>query len=142
MTDFEHALRQTIQLSFPGACVKGCYYDYTQALWRKVQTLALQVEYSENEEVRSFIRKTTALAFVPREIVRVAFRRICQEMPAVDGMETYASYYEETWLDGRFPPQAWNYYNFDGPRTNNHLHNRLKRIATKHTQMSTNLLNS
>ncbi len=50
MTDFEHALRQAIQLSFPGARVKGCYYHYTQALWRKVQTLGLQVEYSENKK--------------------------------------------------------------------------------------------
>ena len=38
-------------------------------------------------------------------------------------------YFEEAWLDGCFPPQDWNYFNFDGRRTNNRLegwHNRFK----------------
>ena len=28
-------------------------------------------------------------------------------------MEEYTKYFEETWLDGHFPPQDWNYFNFD-----------------------------
>ncbi len=34
----------------------------------------------------------------------------------------------------RLPPQDWNYHDYDGPRTNNHLegwHNRLNRIVGK-----------
>ena len=42
LTEFEVALQQSVTNCFPQAERKGCYFHYTQAIWRKVQTLELQ----------------------------------------------------------------------------------------------------
>ncbi len=67
LSDFELAIMQASNLKgvFPAITNKGCYFHFCQALLRKVQNLGLQAEYQQNGEVRSFIRKTGALAFIP-----------------------------------------------------------------------------
>ena len=55
-------------------------------------------------------------------------------MPDNSKVQSYADYFDETWMNGQFRPRMWNYYAHSGPRTNNHLegwHNRMKRIARK-----------
>ena len=42
LTDYELALQQSIAISFPQAEKKGCLFHYSQAIWRKVQSLGLQ----------------------------------------------------------------------------------------------------
>ena len=39
--DFESGLIKSIRLEFPNACVRGCYFDFCQAIYRKVQVLGL-----------------------------------------------------------------------------------------------------
>jgi hypothetical protein len=38
LIDFEIALRQSVQLQFPVASIKGCYFHFTQCLYRWIQT--------------------------------------------------------------------------------------------------------
>lgn len=35
MTDFEMSLRQAIKSFFPKVTIKGCYYNFIKALWKK-----------------------------------------------------------------------------------------------------------
>ena len=72
LTDFELALQQSIAISFPQAEKKGYLFHYSQAIWRKVQSLGLQKLYQEDDEFRAFINSVIALAFVPPTFVRVA----------------------------------------------------------------------
>ena len=65
LSDFELAIMQALRTIFPAAVVKGCYFHFCQALMRKVQHLHLQIPYQQNGDVRVFVRKTAALAFVP-----------------------------------------------------------------------------
>ena len=64
ITDFEKALLQSIAISFPTATVKGCFYHFAQAIWRKIQQLGLQVSYQEEESIRKFFRKVISLVLV------------------------------------------------------------------------------
>ena len=44
------------------------------------------------------------------------------------------SYFEERWLNGPYPLKTWNYYQMEGPKTNNHVegwHNKINRAAGK-----------
>ena len=55
-------------------------------------------------------------------------------MPDDERVESFATYIDQTWMNGNFRPRMWNYYAHTGPRTNNHLegwHNRMKRISRK-----------
>ena len=62
--DFDLPLVQSLELQFPGACIQGCYFHFTQCLWRKVQSLGLVEEYKEDGSIscRQFIQKSAAIA--------------------------------------------------------------------------------
>ena len=65
ISDFQVAIKQAIQLTFPNAQFQGCYYHFCQAIMRKTQTLGLQVQYQDDTlGLTSFIRKTAAVVFV------------------------------------------------------------------------------
>ena len=52
-------------------------------------------------------------------------------MPHVDSL---VEYFDSTWVNGQFQFQQWNYFDFDGPRTNKHVegcYSRLKKVAGK-----------
>ena len=107
LSDFELAIKQAVELSFPTTDFRGCYYHFSQALMRKC---GLHVAYREDANVNRFIRRTAALAFVPVCFVRLA------------------------WQASNFPLTMWNVYWSDSFRTNNHLegwHNHLKRLVGK-----------
>ena len=65
VSDFELAIMRAAEAVFPAAAIKGCYCHFCQALMRKVQQLGLQIPYQQDSNVKAFVRKTAALAFVP-----------------------------------------------------------------------------
>ena len=64
MSDFELALIQVVELHFPNAQHRECYFHFMQAIWRKVQSLGLQEEYrADDSELKKFVKKMAATAF-------------------------------------------------------------------------------
>ena len=136
LTDFEIAIIQAIQLIFPSTTVKGCYFHFTQAINRKINTMGLQTLYKQDAVMNQFIRKTAALAFIPADLVFFGWNMVKTMAPIRPEIHEFLNYFEDTWLVGQFPPVLWNVFNQDAhnPRTNNHVegwHNKLKRIARK-----------
>ena len=134
MSDFEMAIVNAVQINFPTMLHKGCYYHFRQAIWRKIQALGLQQQYAEDASLREMICKTAAIAFVPLQFVRPAWDGIAQELDEEEGLEGFKTYFHQTWMRGSYQLVLWNYYTYDGPRTNNRLegwHSRLKRIVKK-----------
>ena len=76
MEDFELALIQAVELQFPSTRIMGCYFHFSQCLWRKVQALGFATAYSSDATVKCFIHKTAALSFVPVTFLRVAWSAI------------------------------------------------------------------
>ena len=115
LSDFKQALVNTLRLNFPTAEHRGCYYHYSQAIWRKVKALGLQEEYrSEDGILKSFVQKTAATCFVPPSFVRVAWQRVQQEAPELDNINDFVTYFDRTWIhDGQFRLQQCNYYSGD-----------------------------
>ena len=130
LTDFELAIIQAIELTFPTTEVNGCFFHFTQALNRKISKLGLQIAYREDVSFFRFVRQTIALAFVPVRNVRLVWREVKATAPNLQRVDEFISYFEETWLVGNFPLDLWNVFKMDSnsPRTNNHIegwHNKL-----------------
>ncbi len=84
-----------------------------------------------DDDVRSFVQKSAAM---PLAFVWVAWRKLKDDASQLVAIDEYIAYFQSTWIDGNFLPRTWNYYTYEGPRTNNHLkgwHNRLKFICGK-----------
>ena len=68
--DFETGAIEAIKHVFPRrAKVQGCFFHFSQNLWRRVQNIGLTSMYKSNQEVRNSIRMCAALAFLkPTEV--------------------------------------------------------------------------
>ena len=135
ITDFEAAMFPTIRAHFPNAAHKGCYFHFTQAIWKQVQYQRLATRYREEADTRKTVRMLMALAFLPVLCVRPALAQLETEIPpGDDDMSNLVDYFRRTWL-GLFPPSTWSVYS-ENVRTNNQVegwHSRMnKKIAKAH----------
>ena len=66
--------------------------------------------------------------FLPTPLDRTTWLAVQQEAPQIPHMDELVSYFDSTWMHRQFKHHQWNYFNFKGPRTNNHVegwHSRL-----------------
>ena len=134
ITDFEASIIPVIQHNFPTENHRGCYFHFTQAICRQVQTSGLQPAYDSDDRVHSAVRGLMALAFLPVLAVRPAFHGL-EEQEIIQENQLLTSlfdYFEKTWLKS-FPLRLWNVHNA-ATRTNNKVegwHSRLNRYVKK-----------
>ena len=98
------------------------------------QALGMTDLYKNDAATRNFIHKAAALPFIPPRFIRIAWTLVESEAPQTSEAGEFIHYFKSTWLDRHFPVRTWNYFNHDGPCTNNHVeswHNRLKKMAQK-----------
>ncbi|XP_060867196.1 uncharacterized protein LOC132942645 [Metopolophium dirhodum] len=135
MIDFEKAVQKSVNEVFPECLVRGCYFHFSQSIWRHIQSSSLQQRYMNDAEFALEIRQIAALAFIPEEAVENAFKTLIEsEFYENNGPELapLLNYFEDTWLGrldrrGRrrspiFPLSMWNCFtnvSADLPRTNN-----------------------
>ena len=133
LIDFEIALRQSVHLQFPAASIKGCYFHFTQCLYRWIQTHGLAIDYRENTSNNiTFVSNCATLAFLPPANVRLVFASVSGAQDhTVPSVQQFATYFQQTWLRD-FPIAMWNHCETTSERTNNRLegwHNRINRLA-------------
>jgi len=128
--DFEQAILLAVETELPGTRLSGCYFHFTQSLWRKVQNLGLAGIYRRDGRVRDTVRKIMAIGFLPVILVRQNFfmlhgsrptQRLIRRYPALGQWFTYV---ETTYIGNNvlFPPPIWNVYTRGmDSRTINHL---------------------
>jgi len=139
MTDFERAAINGFQAVFSNAESRGCFFHFSQAIYRKIQSepdIKMKYEDESNLEFALHIRELAALAFVPPGDVILSFDILLDSDFYRENQELLTpllDYFEATWL-GRptrgvqsrrpslFPINLWNCYSSaaDGlPKTNN-----------------------
>ena len=62
--DYETAVQNAARTSFPGITIKGCFFHYTQRIWRKVQNTGMQTHYSDNPIIHQFVRRAAVFPLV------------------------------------------------------------------------------
>jgi len=76
--DFEIAMITSLQTELPHTRIRGCYFHFTQSLWRKVAALGLVTQYRSNStrgrRLRKLVQKVMAIGFLPGLLISTAFR--------------------------------------------------------------------
>ncbi|XP_021350012.1 uncharacterized protein LOC110448209 [Mizuhopecten yessoensis] len=112
--DFEAAVQKAIRVGFPAVSLKGCYFQYAQCIWRKVQQTGLQQLYANNDDVRQSVR-------------RAALEDI-DDADVPQDTTPFTDYNVTQWIDR--DQQLWNHFETEGPRTTNRIegwHRKLKK---------------
>ncbi|XP_046343376.2 uncharacterized protein LOC124124274 [Haliotis rufescens] len=91
--DFEVAAIRALRTEFQGSDIKGCFFHFTQAIWRKTQELGLADAWIDS----------------------------MNQSPDVPNADEFNDYIVTNWVDyeARFPLSLWNHHQTFGPSTNN-----------------------
>ena len=71
ITDYETAIMNAAENVFPGLDIRGCYFYFNKALYRKVQALGLARAYERYQGLKRLLQKIMALGFLPLNLLRM-----------------------------------------------------------------------
>ena len=86
--DYETATNNTARTVFPGVIVKGCFFHFTQCIWRKTQKCGLQTYYKENNDITRLVRLVTVLPLVPQHLVEDVWFNALED---IEKLTTYST---------------------------------------------------
>jgi len=111
-TDFEMPAMNALRECFDNVVIKGCFFHYAQAIWRKTQTLGLATLYMEDNVVKQWVQRAAALALLPMEAVQDTWLDAMNESPDLPNAEQFNDYVVSTWVDDEalFHFTTWNHH--------------------------------
>jgi hypothetical protein len=139
--DFEKAEENAFRKCIPGALIHGCFFHFTQAIWRKIQNLGMHLRYGTDANYNQMLKKFTALAFCSKTDVAARYAIIAAQLIGefgnIEQHQDFLEYFENIWIGRahrtpRFSPEMWNCKEVTEnllPRTNNSVeswHNALQ----------------
>ena len=107
VTDYESGVIPAVRTVFFGSEQVGCWFHYSQCIYRKIQDIGLSREYSSNEIIQNVSRKLFSLPFLPpNEIVR-GFQDYENQLQTIflvyPSLESLFNYVRNFWIFGNLP---------------------------------------
>lgn len=115
-----------IKRNFPLTEVHGCYFHFSQNIWRHIQNVGLQNKYNHDEDFALQLRYLIALPLVPVDKVEAAYEELVStaffsgENPHKEGIEELITYFQTTYVYSfdrfgkrkppLFPKELWNVF--------------------------------
>ena len=81
LMDFERAAINSFSHFWPHTTVKGCFFHFTQNIFRKIQAEGLQNEYQQNENFAMQMKLLPALSFASPYDIPNLFIDVVQQLP-------------------------------------------------------------
>ena len=111
-----------------------CMHQINSSVSKKgvPQLSTIEAYKADDEVMKSFVQKSAAVSFLTPSFVRVAWQGLQEEAPEVDGIDDFVNCFHNTCIRGQYRTQQWNYFDYNSPRTNNHIkgwHSWLKKIV-------------
>ena len=105
MTDYEIALQGGLSQIFPNAEVVGCWFHYSQNVFKKLANVGLKNAFIENDIFKIWIKLVMALPLLPKEHIVPTWNELKhQPIPRLlssQPLRKLKSYIQKTWIDQR-----------------------------------------
>lgn len=101
MTDYEAGMRKALQECFPGASIFGCWFHYSQSVYRQILSLKMKSLIENVEAAQIKYRMILSLPLLPSEHIEKAYNIIKGEAKSngqYKNFEQFFVYYENFWL--------------------------------------------
>ena len=99
MIDFEMAAINAFKFHFPNIVIRCCSFHFGQNLYRHIVSCGLKQAYSEDKELKFWVKKVTALALVPIDEVENVFCELLCEKPDYPQLDKWADYVLKTYIE-------------------------------------------
>lgn len=101
MTDFEAALRKSINVCHTQSKLNGCWFHYTRAIKKKFLQLGLHSLIKTSAEARLIYNQILSLPLLPSEQFHEGYTSIKERAKKFDfyqQLEPFFEYYESYWI--------------------------------------------
>ena len=115
LCDFEKGLLKALSTLSCG--VRGCYFHFTQAVWRFVSKHNLSGRYQTSPDFRWSVRHLMVLPLFPQHLIPRIFQKLYSRVRHDTGLVSVYNYFREVWILGH-PIALWC-QNASQFRTNN-----------------------
>ena len=89
MLDWEPAARNAIKEMYPQIAICGCWFHYTQCIWRKIQKLGLSSTFKNDIRVQTFVKQLMAIPFLPASLINPDYSCIQLEKVKLEQLQNY-----------------------------------------------------
>ena len=96
MTDFERAAINAFRAVFPDSDQQGCFFLFSQCLFRSIQSDSLQQLYESDAGFALKMRMIAAIAFVPVADVVTSFEHLIDNTDFPEEAQSVLDYFEDT----------------------------------------------
>lgn len=100
ITDFEQALRNSLQNTVPETPLYGCWFHHCQAVRRKLASIPELFEIVRHDKTAAeFYRKMQCLALLPPDKIQNAFDQLAFEaLQKYPEFAKFVEYYDKQWI--------------------------------------------
>lgn len=136
--DFELAIFRAFSTVFTNIRIHGCYFHYSQSIYRNIQSIGLEILYKTDKSFHNFVKGLFILPLVPLDCLDAAFTVLQSSISITNPkIMQFLSYYKVTWINqnATFNRCNWSHCYNNICRTNNFVesfHAKLKKIIKVH----------
>ncbi|KAG0436796.1 hypothetical protein DMUE_4047, partial [Dictyocoela muelleri] len=135
----EQATFNGLKIVFPEAEIRGCFFHFGHAIWRRVQKLGFTKLYHDNNDFKNCVQQCSAVALIPINLFDSAWADILRIWPMNNtDVVNLKNYIYDTYISASltilFGRNKWNQYEIVRSRTNNAaegFHNKLNSKINK-----------
>ena len=109
MSDFSIGQIKACQKIFPNCLFNGCFFHWTQSIWKKFQDYGLRGKGTYIFNI-TLLFNLQVLCFIKRDKVPSLYKKIKKKFDINDNTEKFFNYFKNNWLGKRYPLKIWNYY--------------------------------
>ena len=108
MVDFNHSQIVAINNIFKNALIHGCFFHFSQAIWRRFRKYGLckKGSYEQNSELLFNIQ---LMAFMDRKKIDNFYKKFTKKYKE-EKFKNFFSYFRRNWMGERIPIRIWNFY--------------------------------
>ena len=102
------SLIKAIQKCFPHCNIHGCFFHFSQSVWRNFKKYGLggKGTYSRNHEL---LLNLQTLCFIEKEKIDKLYGQIKKKYKA-DKYKKFFNYFTRNWMGNKMPKVLWNYH--------------------------------
>lgn len=93
-SDWETAIMNAVRTVHPDVHIKGCFYHFSNAIWKNAEKLGMTMD----KQHRRIVRLTSNLALLPVEYVPESWLFIMNEAPDDTATANFTSYFQKQWM--------------------------------------------
>ena len=101
MSDWERGSRNAFKHVYPETRLYGCWFHYTQAIWKHIQQYGLASSYRDITDLKTFVRQIMAIPFLPSDLIHPTYSLL--QIPTIPEIEKlklddFIKYFKRFWL--------------------------------------------